>query len=351
MKTWLHIILAVTLNVASVCELSLAGTVAPVRRSRAKATPAKTTPRAPRIRALELDSVKINDNTQTSLLRAGDSGSAVVHLQIEMDRSKFSPGEIDGRFNENTAKALVAFQAARHLPQLAETDAQTWAQLHSDPSPALLSYVIGDNDLAGPFQKIPTDLMQQAKLPSLGYSSPLEEIAERFHASPSLLRALNKGKDLTRAGEEVLVPNVLTPPPPPAAQVVVSASKSTVTALDTQGNVLASYPASIGSEHDPLPVGNWKILGVKRDPPFHYNPKLFWDAKPSQSRATIAPGPNNPVGVVWIDLSKEHYGIHGTPEPSTIGRKQSHGCIRLTNWDAAELAGMVKPGTPAILQN
>jgi lipoprotein-anchoring transpeptidase ErfK/SrfK len=109
------------------------------------------------------------------------------------------------------------------------------------------------------------------------------------------------------------------------------------------------YPSSSGSEHDPLPIGTWKIKGVSRNPKFHYNPKLFWDASPADSKLTIAPGPNNPVGVVWIDLTKPHYGIHGTPEPSEVGHTQSHGCIRLTNWDAMELAGMVAPGTPAIL--
>ncbi|HEY0916375.1 MAG TPA: L,D-transpeptidase, partial [Solimonas sp.] len=110
------------------------------------------------------------------------------------------------------------------------------------------------------------------------------------------------------------------------------------------------FPATIGSRHDPLPLGKWKINGVSRDPPFHYNPKLFWDAEEGHSKAKIPPGPNNPVGVVWIDLSKPHYGIHGTPEPRTIGKTQSHGCIRLSNWDAAALADAVKPGTPALLQ-
>jgi lipoprotein-anchoring transpeptidase ErfK/SrfK len=108
--------------------------------------------------------------------------------------------------------------------------------------------------------------------------------------------------------------------------------------------------ATIGSEHDPLPVGEWKVRSVTRDPVFHYNPDLFWDAKAGDSKATLKAGPNNPVGLVWIDLSKEHYGIHGTPDPSRIGHTTSHGCIRLTNWDALELAAMVRPGTPAILE-
>jgi lipoprotein-anchoring transpeptidase ErfK/SrfK len=130
----------------------------------------------------------------------------------------------------------------------------------------------------------------------------------------------------------------------------VDASDKTVAAFDAAGKLVAQYPATTGSEHDPLPIGTWKINGVSKNPSFHYNPDLFWDADAKDEKTTIKPGPNNPVGVVWIDLSKPHYGIHGTPEPSTIGKTQSHGCIRLTNWDAAELAQMVAPGMPAILQ-
>jgi lipoprotein-anchoring transpeptidase ErfK/SrfK len=151
-----------------------------------------------------------------------------------------------------------------------------------------------------------------------------------------------------KPGEEIMVPKVLSPATGKAVKVVVSKA-GTVTAYDADGKVLAQYPCSSGSEHDPLPVGEWKITGVYKNPPFFYNPALFWDADQSHSKAKIPPGPNNPVGLVWIDLSKEHYGIHGTPVPGNVGHTQSHGCIRLTNWDAMELAGMVGKGTPAIL--
>ena len=161
---------------------------------------------------------------------------------------------------------------------------------------------------------------------------------------------LNPGKNLTNAGEQILVPNVLRSYGPQAAKVVVSRTYGTVIAFAEDGTVLAQYPATIGSEHDPLPIGVWKITGVQQNPVFHYNPNLFWDAKPDDSKANIAAGPRNPVGVVWIALSKEHYGIHGTPRPGEIGHTESHGCIRLTNWDAEELSHMVKPGTPALLQ-
>ena len=137
---------------------------------------------------------------------------------------------------------------------------------------------------------------------------------------------------------------------PRAARVVVDKSESVLMAFDESDRLIAQFPVTTGSEHDPLPLGRWEIREIARNPPFHYNPDLFWDADPDDRRATIPAGPNNPVGVVWIDLSREHYGIHGTPEPSTIGRTESHGCIRLTNWDAARLAQMVRSGVVAIFQ-
>ena len=132
---------------------------------------------------------------------------------------------------------------------------------------------------------------------------------------------------------------------PKATRVVVSKSEGTLKAFDGDNKLVALFTVTSGSEHDPLPLGNWKINGISHNPPFNYNPDLFWDAEPGDKKAKLPPGPNGPVGVVWIDLSKEHYGIHGTPEPQTIGRAQSHGCVRLTNWDAARLAQMVSTGT------
>jgi lipoprotein-anchoring transpeptidase ErfK/SrfK len=193
-------------------------------------------------------------------------------------------------------------------------------------------------------------MMAKAKLDYLGYASPLDELGERFHINPALLKQINPGSKFAAAGEQIIVPNVATPLVAQATRIVVSKSTSTITAYDDQGNILAVYPCTSGSEHDPLPMGEWKITGSSRNPKFHYNPNLFWDAKATDSKATIPPGPRNPVGLVWMDLSKAHYGIHGTPSPGSVGHTQSHGCIRLTNWDASELASMVKPGTPAIFQ-
>lgn len=274
---------------------------------------------------------------------------AILKTQVLLDRAAFSVGEIDGRWGDNTERAVRAFQRARNLEPTGTVDAATEAALGTD-APPLVDYTITAEDVAGPFVAIPKDMMEKAKLPASGYSSPLEAIAERAHASPALLTDLNPGKRFDQAGETVKLPNVRVDAPAPAASVVVDGVDLSVSALDAEGKTIARYPASVGSEHDPLPVGKWTIKGVARNPPFHYDPKLFWDAKASHDSATIPPGPNNPVGVVWIDLSKEHYGIHGTPEPSRISRSESHGCIRLTNWDAMALAEQVKPGTPAVLQ-
>ena len=148
----------------------------------------------------------------------------------------------------------------------------------------------------------------------------------------------------------IVVPAVVRAPAHRAARVVVSKSRRTVTAYGAGGALLAQYPATVGSEHDPLPIGDWKVTGIQHNPVFHYNPDLFWDADPKDQKAKIAAGPNNPVGVVWIGLTKEHYGIHGTPEPGKIGHTESHGCIRLTNWDADELSRMVSKGTPVVMK-
>ncbi|MEP6962206.1 MAG: L,D-transpeptidase, partial [Acidobacteriota bacterium] len=228
-------------------------------------------------------------------------------------------------------------------------DQAVWRSLNEDKESALVPYQITAADLKGPFVQVPADMMGKARLKYLGYATPLEGLAEKFHIAPPLLQRLNPGKGLKTVGEKLIVPNVRSTFEASVAKVVVSKAAKTVTALDAMGNVVAQYPSSSGSDHDPLPLGEWKITGIAKNPTFHYNPDLFWDAKAEQTKETIPAGPRNPVGLVWIDLSKEHYGIHGTPTPALIGYAQSHGCIRLTNWDAVELAGLVKAGIPASL--
>lgn len=299
---------------------------------------------------VRFDADAINSPDQPPI-HAGARGSAVLRAQILLNRAHFSCGQIDGDFGSNLQKTVAAFQDDRQLPASGAVDAATWELLNRDQAPALISYTVSADDIKGPFiGDIPKEMDEQATLPSMGYTAPEQELSEKFHESPELLQALNPGADFTQAGRQLTVPNVILMPPGRAVRVAISKSESSVRAYDAQGRLLAFYVATIGSEHDPLPIGDWKIRGVTRNPYFHYNPDLFWDAKATDSKATIKPGPNNPVGLVWIDLSKEHYGIHGTPDPSRIGHTFSHGCIRLTNWDALELAAMVKPGVPAILK-
>jgi len=275
-----------------------------------------------------------------------------LRVQVLLDRNHFSPGEIDGTLGRVTRAAILEFQASNQLAHTGRPDAATLQKLEAneDGASTLVGYTITDQDERGPFVKIPTELMDQAALPALGYESPLQELGEKFHASPALLRRLNPGTDFSTAGLEIQVPNIHQDSPPQAATVVVSKSHGTVEALDADGNILAVYPATTGSVHDPLPLGNWKVTHVTRNPKFYYDPNLFWNAPSSDTKTTIQPGPKNPVGVVWIGLTKEHYGIHGTPEPSLIGHAESHGCVRMTNWDASELAGMVATGTPVVFK-
>lgn len=298
---------------------------------------------------LSVDTVNTAESVKP--VGAGTKGANVLRAQILLDRAHFSSGEIDGSYGSNMRRAISGFQKKNGLAVSGTVNAGTWAALNADTAPALVPYTIQDNDVAGPFAPIPEDMAEKAKLPALGFSSVDEALGEKFHVSPALLKRLNRGKDLTRAGEEIIVPNVLdTEPLPKAGKIIVDKSEGTLTVIDTAGNIVAQYPATTGSKHDPLPVGTWKVKGTSKNPVFRYNPKLFWDAGSDEKKATIPAGPNNPVGVAWVDLSKEHYGIHGTPIPSTIGKTQSHGCIRLTNWDVMSLTQTVSPGTETILQ-
>jgi lipoprotein-anchoring transpeptidase ErfK/SrfK len=291
-----------------------------------------------------------NVGTLADPVGPSSKGDAVLRAQILLDRANFSPGEIDGAYGSNMARAIRGFQAKAGIESSGTVDMPTWAALNRDGAPVLGLFTLTEADLGGPYVKIPADMMEKSKLPALGYTSALEALGEKFHASPKLLQQLNPGKSFA-AGEKIVAPVVGNGDGIGGVDhVVVDKSESTVSLVDAAGKKLAQFPASSGSEHDPLPIGEWKINGASKDPTFNYNPDLFWDADPKHSKAKIPAGPNNPVGVVWVDLSKEHYGIHGTPEPSRIGKSQSHGCIRLTNWTARVLAQHVKPGMKALLQ-
>lgn len=280
-----------------------------------------------------------------------DAVNSILRAQVLLDRAHFSSGEIDGAAGSNLHKAVSGFQKLHQLPVTGKLDDATWAVLKTDPAPVLDAYLVTAQDIAGPYVTIPAAMGDKAKLPRLGYANLLEALGEKFHCSPALLRKLNPGKTFTRAGEQLMVPNVANARPlPKAATILVDAKEGTLTLLDGTGMPIAQFPASTGSKHDPLPEGRWTVLGVATNPDYGYNPKLFWDAKPGDTKARIAPGPNNPVGVAWIDLSKDHYGIHGTPEPANIGKTQSHGCIRLTNWDVMTVVKAIARGATVLLQ-
>jgi lipoprotein-anchoring transpeptidase ErfK/SrfK len=286
----------------------------------------------------------------------------LLAFAVLLDRQGFSPGQIDGSATRNFSRALAALRSARNIAATGAPDCDTWQELGGDTAePALTVYTVTDEDLNGPYTpEIPEDVSRQASLPALEYRTALEKIAERFHASPSLLRKLNPGLTI-EAGRELRVPAVQAfdpvtkPKGDPETEtndvtIEVSREESALRASRPDGTLVLFAPVTTGSRHDPLPPGQWKVKGVSWRPRFHYNPDLFWDAKPGDSKSTIQPGPNSPVGVVWIGLDLDHYGLHGTPEPGEVGRTASHGCVRLTNWDAARLAALVRPGTPVVFR-
>jgi len=299
----------------------------------------------------------------------------ILHVQLLLDRLGFSPGVIDGKGGQSFTRALRGFQTAKELPVTGKADRATLKLLSRyraiRPTRTL---AISAEDAAGPFSgKLPADPALQAKLPALGYANLMERLAEKFHTTPATLVALNGRGARVGPGATLRFPNVLPasraydaklPPEwrrtlsalnvsagqPEGARVVVDRSDGVLMVYDKGDRLIAQFPATMGSEHDPLPIGEWTIKGAAYNPPFHYNPKLFWDVSDGESKQLLPAGPNGPVGVIWLDLSRPHYGIHGTPHPETIGRAESHGCIRLTNWDAARLSLMVKPGTPAVFR-
>ena len=341
------------------------------------------------------DPLAAHDNQASPQELPDSEARPVMQAQVVLDRLGFTPGVVDGKTGLSTRNAISGFQEANALAVTGKMDAATTAGLAQYQTiPATRVVTIPDDFAAGPYGKIPKDPQEQAKLPALSYETLDEKLAERFHTTVATLKLLNPGGlpagsptnatpspmstpsadpgaapvSTYHAGQQIRVPNVggdtiangsvadqawqttlamlgVGSDQPKAARIVVSKSKGTLKVFDAGDKLVAVYTATMGSTHDPLPLGDWGINGVSRNPKFAYNPALFWDAKPGSDKAMLPPGPNGPVGVVWIDLTKPHYGIHGTPKPETIGRAESHGCVRLTNWDVARLAQMVSVKT------
>jgi lipoprotein-anchoring transpeptidase ErfK/SrfK len=301
--------------------------------------------------AAGLDAAAINSGEYRQPSRSnGSIDPAIVKAQVLLDRALFSPGEIDGKLAENTQKALRAFAEANGLTFDKTLTRDLWTRL-SDIShdEVTTRYTITGKDVKGPFlKKLPSKLENMKDLPALGYASPREEIAEKFHMSEALLAALNPGKKFEEAGEVVLVAAVRGPPDKlTIARLEVDKSRQTVKAFDPRGALLAFFPATVGSEEKPTPSGTLKVTSVDPNPFYRYNPDYKFKGVRSKRAFEIKPGPNNPVGSYWIGLSgEEGYGLHGTPNPAKISKSESHGCVRLTNWDVAWLGVNLKKGTP-----
>ncbi|MBK5257969.1 MAG: murein L,D-transpeptidase [Thermoanaerobaculia bacterium] len=281
------------------------------------------------------------------------SGPSVLKTQVYLDRLRFSVGALDGRWGKNSAISLWWFQRSRGLDSTGAVDEPTFRALAAAAAgeAAVRGHTLTADDVKGPFESMPEDVYDKAKLACLCYESLSEKLAEQFHTTVELLETLNPNVKLAdlAEGAAITVPNVraeVSQDSPDIAKVVISVAGSTLNAFDASGNLVFHAPTTLGSKYDPSPNETVSVKKVAFDPNFHYQPKLFAEVPDDEPEANLNPGPNSPVGVVWIALSKPHFGIHGTADPDSIGYASSHGCVRLTNWDAREVAHRISPNVP-----
>ena len=274
----------------------------------------------------------------------------LIRAEVLLSRAHFSPGVIDGRDGGNLKNAVSAYERANNMPEDGKLDSDLWKLLVADTAPSVTDYVITDADVAGPYtEAIPKDYTEMAKLDRLTYTSPAEMLAERYHMDEALLRVLNPDANFGVAGTRIVVaapgPDTL---PAAVTLVEVDKARNQVRAYSADNRLVASYPATVGSSDMPTPAGTWAVNSVTNDPHWNYDPKKLNFGDKSAGKLDIKPGPNNPVGATWIDLTKDTYGIHGAPEPKLVGKTASHGCVRLTNWDARQLGSAVTKGTKVV---
>lgn len=324
-------------------SLAACGEAPPTPRPAPEAPPAA--PAAPaQFDVTAIETALPRPSTQPATTEAPDvADPGLIRVQVLLDRSAFSPGVIDGLPGENTRQAVAAWRKAHDMAGGEVDAAMVEALAEAHPGPLLRRVTLTEADIAGPFDPPATGDLAEIARNGVGFTSARERIAERFHVTETLLQALNPGVDFRRAGGEIVVPAVSDVALVRVARIVVDKTGRSLRAFDADGRLIAFYPATIGSTERPAPSGTLRVLGVAREPDYTYDPdKLSYDR--GDRRVVIPAGPNNPVGTVWVDLSEESYGIHGTPDPSKISKTASNGCIRLTNWDAEQLAAAVRPG-------